>query len=126
MHYFCSKITSKTIHTQIKMTTLETRKNIFAELGKFLGQFSEDQSVKRDDVLNNDLFFDDFLALIELSQSHNGWYTPEQVYFAVDSWAKALTAENLDRWLSRYDLKNVTPKTVGLILAGNIPLVGFH
>lgn len=124
--YFCSKITSKTIHTQIKMTTLQSRKNIFIALGKFLGQFSEHESVKRPDVLHNDLFFDAFLDLIELSQSHNGWYTPGQVYFAIDSWAQALTAENLDRWLAKYDLDNVNSKTVGLILAGNIPLVGFH
>jgi len=108
------------------MNTLEARKNIFVALGKFLGQFSEQQSVKQEDVRHNDLFFDEFLQLIELSQSHNGWYTPEQVYFAIDSWAKALTKEKLDQWLSRYDLENVTPKTVGLILAGNIPLVGFH
>jgi hypothetical protein len=30
-----------------------------------------------------------------------------------------------NKWLSAYDLKK-NPKTVGLILAGNIPLVGFH
>jgi len=76
--------------------------------------------------LYNDLFFDDFEALIHLSQSHNGWYTPEQVYFAVQSWAQALTEQNLNQWLSKYDLSLAKPKTVGLILAGNIPLVGFH
>ena len=108
------------------MIPLDTRKNIFIELGKFLSQFSIEQSAKRDDVRGNDLFFDDFLKLIGLSQSHNGWYTPEQVYFSIDSWAKALTSDNLDRWLSGYDLDHTNPKTVGLILAGNIPLVGFH
>lgn len=108
------------------MTTLEARKNIFVKLGEFLGQFSEKQSVRRDGVAHNDLFFDDFLQLIGLSQSHNGWYTPEQVYFAIGAWANALTKENLDHWLSGYDLENIQPKTVGLILAGNIPLVGFH
>lgn len=106
--------------------TLEHKKNIFVELGKFLGQFSENESSRDGKVLNNDLFFDAFLDLIHLSQSHNGWYTPEQVFFAVNSWAEALTKQNLDEWLSGYDLSNVEPKTVGLILAGNIPLVGFH
>lgn len=106
--------------------TLEHKKNIFVELGKFLGQFSEKESSREEKVLNNDLFFDAFLDLIHLSQSHNGWYTPEQVFFAVNSWAEALTKENLDEWLSGYDLSKVEPKTVGLILAGNIPLVGFH
>lgn len=108
------------------MIPLEARKIIFVELGKFLSQFSEDRHNKRDDVKHNDQFFDTFESLIDLSQSHNGWYTPGQVYFAIDSWAKALTESNLDQWLSKYDLENVEVKTVGLILAGNIPLVGFH
>jgi hypothetical protein len=85
-----------------------------------------DNNTKKANVLCNDLFYDNFINLIELSQSHNGWFTKEQVYFAINSWSKALTEENLDKWLSQYDLSNIEPKTVGLVLAGNIPLVGFH
>lgn len=98
----------------------------FVELGKFLSQFTLDEQLQRDDVLYNGLYFEKFRDLLQLSQSHNGWFTPEQVYFAVQSWAVALTEDNLDKWLSAYDLKNVKAKTIGLILAGNIPLVGFH
>ncbi|SHG16965.1 acyl-CoA reductase [Flavobacterium defluvii] len=106
---------------------LETKKSVFVELGKFLSQFSEDASERKSDVLYNDIFFDDFERLIHLSQSHNGWYTPEQVYFSVKSWADALTEENIDKWISKYDFTtNQKEKTVALILAGNIPLVGFH
>ncbi|MFD1606011.1 acyl-CoA reductase [Flavobacterium artemisiae] len=107
--------------------TLETKKSVFVELGKFLSQFSEAGSEQKSDVLFNDIFFDDFEKLIHLSQSHNGWYTPEQVYFAVQSWAEALTEENISKWLSNYSFDNSeSDKTVALILAGNIPLVGFH
>lgn len=107
--------------------TLETKKSVFVELGKFLSQFSEGASARKSDVLYNDIFFDDFEKLIHLSQSHNGWYTPEQVYFAVKSWADALTDENITKWISKYDFSaNQKEKTVALILAGNIPLVGFH
>ncbi|PWB25765.1 acyl-CoA reductase [Flavobacterium sp. HTF] len=106
--------------------TLETKKSVFVELGKFLKQFTENDTVRKSDVLHNDLFFDDFEKLIHLSQSHNGWYTPEQVYFAIQSWADALTEENITKWLSNYDFTGVEPKNVALILAGNIPLVGFH
>lgn len=110
--------------------TLETKKSVFVELGKFLSQFSEDKSVKKAGVLHNEAFFDDFEKLIHLSQSHNGWYTPEQVYFAIKSWADALTEENIDKWLSQYAQDFAQPdkteKNVALILAGNIPLVGFH
>ena len=107
--------------------TLETKKSVFVELGKFLKQFSENDTIKKSDVLHNDLFFDDFEKLILLSQSHNGWYTPQQVYFSIKSWAEALTEKNLDKWLSAYSFDSPQiEKKVALILAGNIPLVGFH
>ena len=101
-------------------------KSSFVELGNFLRQFSEEGNVKAASVLQNDLFFDDFASLIVLSQSHNGWFTPEQVKFSVQSWAKALTEDNLNQWISNYDFSKIEPKKVGLVLAGNIPLVGFH
>ena len=106
--------------------TLETKKSVFVELGKFLSQFSENNTVKNPAVLHNEPFFDAFIDLIKLSQSHNGWYTPENVYFSIHSWAEALTAENLNQWLSSYIIPIQEPKNVALILAGNIPLVGFH
>lgn len=101
-------------------------KSSFVELGNFLRQFSEERNVKLTSVLHNDLYFDDFISLVELSQSHNGWFTPEQVYFSIQSWAKALTEENLNHWLSNYDFSKTETKKIGLVLAGNIPLVGFH
>ena len=102
------------------------KKKAFIELGKFLGQFSEKENARNPSVLHNDSFFDAFQDLILLSQSHNGWYTPENVYFSIQSWAKALTEENLTQWLSAYTFEPKYPKNIGLILAGNIPLVGFH
>ena len=101
-------------------------KSSFVELGNFLRQFSEEGNVKSASVLHNDLFFDEFASLIALSQSHNGWFTPEQVLHSIQSWAKALTEESLNQWLSNYDFSKIESKKVGLVLAGNIPLVGFH
>jgi hypothetical protein len=106
--------------------TLTKRKNAFIELGKFLSQFKLDNSQQKNDIKNNDTFYDKMLDFIKLSRSHNGWYTEEQVIFSLEAWAEALTEENLDKWLANYDLTAVEPKTVGLVLAGNIPLVGFH
>lgn len=106
--------------------TLAERKSAFIALGKFLSQFKLDNSQQLENVPHNDPFYSDMLALIELSRSHNGWYTEEQVFFALQSWAEALTAENLDKWLENYNMEGIESKKVGLILAGNIPLVGFH
>jgi Acyl-CoA reductase (LuxC) len=106
--------------------TLQERKMAFVALGEFLSQFSAESNKPKEGVFCNDLFFDNFISLIELSQSHNGWYTSDQVYFAIQSWANALTESNIDKWISAYHFPAVDPKKVGLILAGNIPLVGFH
>ncbi len=105
---------------------LEKIKKAFVELGKFLAQFKEGEIVKNPEVLKNDLFFDDFLNLIENQKHHNGWFVESEVYFSVQSWANALTSQSLDQWLSSYQISEKSPKTIGLILAGNIPLVGFH
>ncbi len=106
--------------------TLSERKSAFEELGLFLSQFAQSGSQKKENVQLNNYFYDDMLELISLSQSHNRWFTEEQVYFALNQWAEALTPENLHKWLAVYNLQHIIPKTVGLILAGNIPLVGFH
>jgi len=122
---FAQKYNQNYSYTNLVMLEND-KKRCFIELGKFLSQFSEEENVKNPTVLHNDLFFEDFQDLIQLSQSHNGWYTPENVYFSIQSWATALTEENLDKWLSNYNLEISEAKNVGLILAGNIPLVGFH
>ena len=72
----------------------------FIELGKFLSQFSLDNNQQNSNVLHNDLFFDQFVDLIALSQSHNNWFTPDNVHYSISSWADALTEENLNQWLS--------------------------
>ena len=106
--------------------TLDTKKSAFVKLGQFLNQFKDENCKKDETVFGNDLFFEKFIDLIQLSQSYNGWYTREQVHFAIASWAEALTEKNLTKWLSEYDFSAVKSKNVALILAGNIPLVGFH
>jgi len=107
------------------MTLTETKKT-FTELGKFLSQFKFEANKPVDGVLHNDLFYNDLIDLIALSQSHNRWFTKEQVHHAINEWANALTPENLDNWLRNYSFEITEPKTVAIIMAGNIPLVGFH
>jgi hypothetical protein len=102
------------------------KKTAFLHLGQFLQQFGSENPTPNPAVLHNDLFFDRMLGHIESAQHHNGWFTPEQMRFAIHSWAAALTESNLSTWLDGYALAPSSPKTIGLVLAGNIPLVGFH
>nr|MCU0363716.1 acyl-CoA reductase [Bacteroidales bacterium] len=58
----------------------------------------------------------------------NEWFTAPNVRLALSAIARELTAENLAHWCSLYPaLKEpVTPRTIGVVMAGNIPLAGFH
>ncbi len=105
------------------------KKNIIktlTHLGDFLGQFSTIEPKKSEHVLHNDLFFDGFKHQLKLANEHNGWFNKENLCFALKQWSQVLQTEPLEAWLSPYTLPNKTPKTVAFIMAGNIPLVGFH
>ncbi len=60
--------------------------------------------------------------------AENQWFTIENIDKALHAIASEfLDREKLHNWTSKYDIKDgQSPKKVGLILAGNIPLVGFH
>ncbi|NQX85731.1 MAG: acyl-CoA reductase [Flavobacteriaceae bacterium] len=98
----------------------------FIELGHFLSQFTQNGFERKTTVKYNDLFFDGFKHQIKQAKAHNGWFTKTNVLYAIESWAKALTQEHLKTWLKPYEAKVITPKKVAIIMAGNIPLVGFH
>lgn len=58
----------------------------------------------------------------------NNWFTPEFCRMASQSIAtQFLQKDRLEAWAAHYHLNDsVLPKTVGIVMAGNIPLVGFH
>jgi hypothetical protein len=56
----------------------------------------------------------------------NNWFTPASVSHALDAIGQSLTKEALETFISGKKLSPGTPKTVGLVMAGNIPMVGFH
>lgn len=67
-------------------------------------------------------------SLINSQQIKNPWFTPGNVREAIMAIAIELTEENLLKWTQAYpSLKVQTePMRIGVIMAGNIPLVGFH
>lgn len=105
---------------------LEDKKDAFVHLGAFLKQFSQQPYQQNQSVLFNDLFFEPFVGLINQLHESNSWFKREQLEFAFNTWSEALTTENLNQWLQAYNLGAEKQKTIGLILAGNVPMVGFH
>ncbi len=64
--------------------------------------------------------------VMKLAYQHNKWFTvPDQVQ-AVSAIAAMLESRKLSQWLSAYPLPVAFSKTVGIIMAGNLPAVGFH
>jgi hypothetical protein len=70
-----------------------------------------------------------WVAAKEKAERMNPWFLPEFIDLSVQNIvAQFLVTEKLTAWAQQYGIKDqpVAPKTVGLVMAGNIPLVGFH
>ena len=67
----------------------------------------------------------EFKNLILSASNSNAWFSPEEVEKALKALNDMLNESDIETWFK--DIKiSETPKKVGLILAGNIPMVGFH
>ena len=76
-------------------------------------------------LLNNDSAWQNIKTKASF---HNGWFTPEFTNLAVNNiCSRFLQKEKLEAWAAHYHLDdNVGGKNIGIVMAGNIPLVGFH
>lgn len=93
----------------------------FVKLGKYLTDFC-DKCYSENAEVDSEL-----KEIVERAGHHNGWFTEDNILFSLQQWGDLLTEENLKEWLSNYSFSNESkPKTVGIVMAGNIPLVGFH
>lgn len=94
------------------LMTLTERKEVLVRLGDHLR--GEDEYLR---------------AVMHRAEFNNPWFTRGNQEKAVQAIAEHyLDAGKLDEWLGSYEVpaKTTDPKAVGLVLAGNIPLVGFH
>lgn len=83
----------------------------FVELSKRLQGFGNDEHTSQ---------------IIDEACAANKWFTPTDIFRAVEAIREQfLNREKLQDWLSHYNIEHVQPKRVSIIMAGNIPLVGF-
>lgn len=69
---------------------------------------------------------EEFNALAESVIANNSWFTAESLKLSLAGLIELLEEKKLEEILSRYQFPVSLPKKIGLILAGNIPAVGFH
>lgn len=103
---------------------LQQRINALVNLGKFLGEIKANSNQNEPE--------NEIGIILRKAKAENGWFTIENIKFALQNWAEALSEENLKQWISKYDLdsfaENSTEnvKTIAIVMAGNVPMVGFH
>ena len=90
--------------------TLEDRIETFAQLGNKIKSLSINEMDSLTDKVRNE----------------NAWFVPENTKMALQGISKFLDKEVLKKWISNYSIKNPSSKRIGVAMAGNIPLVGFH
>lgn len=105
---------------------LKQRINGFVQLGKFLNHIALEDSLNQIEINRDTKFLDRIETVLDTAEAQNGWFTQKNIKTAMKSWAEALSEDNLLQWTSHYTVENTHPKTIGIVMAGNIPLVGFH
>ena len=99
--------------------------DVFSRLGKVLSRLGaeEDFSLLEKEGWDSKSFEKSFYKAV----NSNSWFSPESIYRALFIIGVSLDREDLERWAKMYDLNSVKDqKTVAVVMAGNIPAVGFH
>ena len=100
---------------------LVERIDAFVQLGKFLSGLSEETPTFMGQELEK------LKSKITESEIKNHWFTEDSINNSLLAFSKQLSSDNFDAWLTPYNLSDLgEDKKVLLVMAGNIPLVGFH
>ena len=97
----------------------------FNQLGKLMIHFGESKAWTGFDLGVTEEEYSQFNELILKQKHYNGWFTEDMVRKSLLNLGALLDAEKLSEWTEKYDYAE-KPKTIAVIMAGNIPLVGFH
>ncbi len=107
------------------MTKLEDRIVAFSKLGALFTDYCEYVNAE-EQIKTTNKWISELHNAVQAASLHNGWFTKENIVFCLHSWSKLLTKKELNNWFKTYDLKSLKTKCIAIIMAGNIPLVGFH
>ena len=67
----------------------------------------------------------DMEGIFQRAKAENAWFTPKNVLAAFEGLMAYLDEIQLDKWLSQYP-STTKPQKIGVVMAGNIPMVGVH
>jgi|AntAceMinimDraft_17_1070374.scaffolds.fasta_scaffold66538_1 hypothetical protein len=108
---------------------IQKRINAFVKLGIIISFKKTYNYNKIDKNIINKKYFDLLNKAIKESYLHNRWFTEDNIRNAINAISESLSENNISKWANRY-LKKLSevnnPKIVGVVMAGNLPIVGFH
>lgn len=109
------------------MNTLEERIHAFSKLGDVLRAIAGKEEKKQSEPIDS-MIVEQFRNSMDIAAAHNPWFIPHFIQKAVASISEMFHETHLRTWVHHYPEIKDKPKakTVGAIMAGNIPLVGFH
>ncbi len=105
---------------------LNLRISAFSQLGKTLSHFSENSQWPGYNCGLNEGEYNLFNELIIKTHVFNGWFTESNIRRRLQSISHLLDENRLLNWVNKYPQHQTDSKNVAIIMAGNIPLVGFH
>ncbi len=112
----------------IAPTGLPARIKAFTQLGLLLGAFGNKQPWPGHTCGLTGPEYNAFDQAVSRAHVLNGWYTEPEVRHALSALSAMLHPQALEKWLANYPMIADVGhgKKVGIIMAGNVPLVGFH
>ncbi len=97
---------------------LSKRIELFVSLGKFFKDFIDNSADKNLTKRLSDA--------IQQAKNHNNYFTEDNIINCLKNWSYSLQKEKIKSFTSSYIIGKEKPKSVAIIMAGNVPLVGFH
>jgi len=123
------------LHTKLRLgrnltkpfMLLNQRITAFSKLGSFLSNFQSNIDFTEKKLMLDHKWYTGFAKCIQTAHIHNAWFTETMVRLALKGWEENLTEDSLKKWMDNYDgEKEYSSKKVAVVMAGNLPLVGFH
>jgi len=104
--------------------------NALALLGIYLKQHAIGKTSQIPELSRlNTIHYNEFERIIESEHVYNPWFTEPNIRLSLEALSASIEYSSIDTWLRKYPelpANSQNRKTVGVIMAGNIPMVGFH
>jgi hypothetical protein len=94
----------------MELISLKDRIHAFTTLGEHVGS----------------LGLNERKALAEKARDENPWFVEDSITLALKGVVEMLGKKSVADWANFYSPEPPVPKSIGVAMAGNIPLVGFH